>query len=41
MIDQEAFLLLNEETLKEMISAVGPRIKLLKNLRELQVSGFP
>ena len=38
MIDQESFLLLNDEALKEMISAVGPRIKLQKKLRELQVS---
>lgn len=37
MIDEEAFSLLEEETLKEMISAVGPRIKLQKKLRELQV----
>lgn len=37
MIDEEAFLLLEEEALKEMISAVGPRIKLQKKLRELQV----
>ena len=38
MIDQEAFLLLNEETLKEMISAIGPRIKLQRKLQELQVN---
>ena len=37
MIDEEAFLLLEEEALKEMISAVGPRIKLQKKIRELQV----
>ena len=37
-MDQEAFLLLNEEALKEMVPAVGPRLKLQKKLRELQVS---
>ena len=40
MIDKEAFLLLNEEALKEMISAVGPRLKLQKKLRELQVINY-
>ncbi|XP_046862632.1 uncharacterized protein LOC124456174 [Xenia sp. Carnegie-2017] len=30
MIDEEAFLILNEETLKEMKIPIGPRIKLLK-----------
>lgn len=40
MIDQEAFLLLNDESLKEIISALGPRIKLQKKLRELQVNKF-
>ena len=37
MIDQEAFQLLDEDTLKEMIPAVGPRVKLLKKIKELQV----
>ena len=40
MVDQETFLLLNVEALKEMISAVGPGIKLPKKLRELQVNEF-
>ena len=37
MIDEESFLLLNEETLKEMQIPVGPRLKILKKLQELQV----
>ena len=37
MIDEESFLLLNEETLKEIQTPVGPRLKILKKLRELQV----
>ena len=40
MVDQETFFLLNVEALKEMISAVGPRKKLPKKLRELQVNEF-
>jgi hypothetical protein len=38
MIDQEPFLLLNEEALKEIVPAVGQRLALQKKLRELQVS---
>ncbi|XP_028392503.1 uncharacterized protein LOC114517060 isoform X2 [Dendronephthya gigantea] len=34
MIDQESLLLLNEETVKEMVSAIGPRQKLLYKLQE-------
>lgn len=37
MVDEEAFVLLDEETLKEMVKAVGPRVKLLKKLKEMQV----
>lgn len=37
MIDEEAFMLLNESVLKEMNLPVGQRIKLQKKLQELQV----
>ena len=37
MVDEEAFLLLNEETVEEMVHAVGPRVKLLKKLQKIQV----
>lgn len=37
MVDEEAFVLLDEETLKEMVNAVGQLVKLLKKLREMQV----
>ena len=37
MIDEEAFLLLEESALKEMISAVGPRLKFQRKLQQLQV----
>jgi hypothetical protein len=37
MIDEEAFLLLNQDALKEMEIPVGPRIKLQKKLKEFQV----
>lgn len=37
MIDEEAFLLLDEENLKEMNIPVGLRIKFKRKLQELQV----
>ena len=36
MIDEDSFLLTNEETSKEMQTPVGPRLKILKKLQELQ-----
>ena len=35
-IDKEAFLLLDAETVKELIKPVGPRIKILANLNKLK-----
>ena len=37
MVDEEVFVLLDESSLKEMILADGPRIKLQRKLQELQV----
>jgi hypothetical protein len=37
MIDKEALELLDEESVKEMVVAVGPRRKLLKKLEEEKV----
>jgi hypothetical protein len=37
MIDEEALYLLDESSIKEMITAVGPRRKLLKKLEEEKV----
>ena len=37
LIDEEALSLLDEEAVKEMVKAVGPRKKLLKILQEDQV----
>ena len=34
---KSSFYLLNEDTVKEMVSAVGPRQKLLKKLQEEKV----
>lgn len=36
MIDEESLLLLTKEEIKELITKVGPRMKLLKNLEELK-----
>ncbi|XP_046854765.1 uncharacterized protein LOC124447806 isoform X3 [Xenia sp. Carnegie-2017] len=40
MIDEEAFLILMEDTLKEMKIPIGPRIKLLKKIK-FQASSSP
>ena len=37
MIDEEALRLLDHDSIKEMITAVGPRRKLLKKLEEEKV----
>ena len=37
MIDEEAFMLLDEASLKEMVPAVGPRKKFMKKLEEEKV----
>lgn len=37
MIDEESFLLLNEETLKEMRIPIGPRLKIQRKLQELRL----
>ena len=37
MIDEEAYGLLDEESIKEIIVAVGPRRKFLKKLEEEKV----
>ena len=35
-IDEEAFMLLDMETIKELIKPVGPRMKFLSNLNKLK-----
>jgi hypothetical protein len=37
MIDEEAFGLLDEQSIREMIPAVGPRRKLLKKIEDEKV----